>query len=129
MILKEMDQQKAFDYIIYMMVGSYFKTAKAASSSVESSRRLLYMLLGSTAQIRLEEQCEIYFLKEVLPRLPKGFLDTDVRVYFDSTGNGRYTSVVFEGNGRFLRIASQYGGIRRKPRFWCWAGVRAPARG
>ena len=123
MLLQEMDQQKAFDYIIYMMVGSYFNKARAAVPGKENSRYLLYMLLGSAAQIRLEEQCEQYFQKKILPGLPRGFLDADVRVYFDSTGDGRYTSVVFAGNGRFLRIASLYGGKHKQPRMRAWVGV------
>ena len=55
MILNAFEQKTALDYIVYMMMGSYFKRCSFPAKYREKQMEHFYMLLGSKLQIELEE--------------------------------------------------------------------------
>ena len=117
MILDRTEQQAAMDYIVYMIIGSYFAEARAKSPWRERGMRLKYCLLGQKRQYELEEKCDRYFDAVLSDRLPADFLDGKAEVSFCRPRDGRGSSVVFSDGFRRLEITSQYGGRRRDPAF------------
>lgn len=120
MLLNPYDEQLALDYTIYMMMGSFFDKTKAASTWREKILRMRYQLLPQKTQYELEEDCERYFEKKVLPELPEDFLKGKTSVHWVESKNKKYTAVVFVRGRRQLWIASLYGGRIRRPVFEHW---------
>ena len=117
MLLNEFDEQMAMDYIVYMMVGSYFKKTIFAQPAREKIMYLRYFFLGSKKQIELEETAERFFLQEIRAGLAEDFLQEEVTVSWQFDGKKKQTAVVFADGNRSLVIASLYGGRCRRPKF------------
>ena len=123
MNLNAMDMQYAMDYIVYMMMCSFFGKAEAVSGSKEEKRRLLYLFLGYNRQVALEEEAETFFRKDILPDLPRDFLGGTVKVHWVTADNGRRTAVVFDSGDRQLWVTALFGGKVRTPVFrYCLIG-------
>lgn len=120
MILNPYDEQLALDYIIYMMMGSYFDETKAKSTWREKILKLRYHLLSEKAQEEVEKACERYFEKKVLPELPEEFLKGKAVVHWLESDDKKYTAVVFTRGRRQLWVASLYGGRYKQPVFEHW---------
>ena len=120
MLLNPYDEQLALDYIIYMMMGSFFEKTKAASAWRERILRLQYQLLPQRIQYEIEEDCEHYFEKKILSELPEDFLKGKATVYWVESKNKKYTAVVFARGRRQLWVASVEGGRIRRPVFEHW---------
>ena len=130
MLLNPYDEQMALDYIIYMMMGSFFDKTRAASTWKEKILHLRYQLLNPKTQYSLEKDCERYFEKKILPNLPKDFLKGKASVHWVESKDGNYTAVVFVRGRRQLWVASLYGGRIRRPEFEYWIfgiGATEPA--
>lgn len=120
MLLNPYDEQLALDYTIYMMMGSFFDKTKAASTWREKILRLRYQLLPQKTQYEIEEACERYFEKKILPEMPEDFLKGKASVHWVESKNKKYTAVVFVRGRRQLWIASLYGGRILRPVFEHW---------
>ena len=117
MLLNEFDQQMAMDYIVYMMVGSYFKKTVFAQPAREKIMHLRYIFLGSKKQIELEEAAERFFLQKVRDSLPEDFLEAEVTVSWKYDGKTGRSAVVFSDKNRSLHISTRYGGKFHRPVF------------
>lgn len=117
MILTRTEQQNAMDYIVYMIIGSYFASAKARTGWRENGMRLRYCLLGQGKQYDLEECCDKYFEEVLSDKIPEKFLEKKVDVYFRrEKGNGNSAVIFSDGSSR-LEVTALYGGRRRTPKF------------
>lgn len=110
MLLNSYDEQLAFDYTIYMIMGSFFDKTKAAVPGKERRLRLLYLLLPQKRQYAIEEDCERYFERKILPELPESFLRGCASVYWRDSKDKSRTAVVFVRGKRQLWVTSLYGG-------------------
>lgn len=97
------DNQMAMDYVIYMIAGSYFKSTECVSPLVEGGLYIMYKEAGEKKQLCMENEVDLFMKDEVLPKLPKGFLNQDVKVKLIAE-NGKPTKVVFVGEDCKLQI-------------------------
>lgn len=111
------DDQVAFDYVIYMMVGSYFDKTECMNTLQEKKMRLQYCEQKQANQYRMEELCIDYVEKELLPALPESFWHRQVQVYFVAGhGTGRH-GIRFVSPEYTLCISGEYRG--RDSRLFC----------
>ena len=132
-LLNSYDEQLAFGYTVYMMMGSYFGKTRVAAPGREKVLRLRYLLLPQKKQYELEEDCERYFKRKILPDLPGSFLSGCASVYWIDSKDKRRTAVVFVRGKRQLWVTALYGGRIKRPVFYHWTagfpGKGKPARG
>ena len=74
-------------YIIYMMLGSYFKKAVCVSSSKESQLKIAYLEQKKDNQIKQEERCENYIEQRIIPVMPQEIFEDMVEVRFLDENN------------------------------------------
>ena len=118
MILNAFEQKTALDYIVYMMMGSYFGRCSFPAKYREKQMEHFYLLLGSKLQIELEEKTENCFLKTIRPSLPQDFLDREVKVFWVPKTDGKQSAVVFANRIGQLWVVTRYGGRLKKPEFY-----------
>ncbi len=118
MILNAFEQKTALDYIVYMMMGSHFRRCSFPAKYREKKMEHFYMLLGSKLQIELEEKTENCFLKTIRPSLPQEFLNSEVKAFWISRGDGRQSSVVFASHIGQLWVVTRYGGRLKMPEYY-----------
>ena len=104
------DNQTAFEYAIYMIVGSYFKKAGCASSLQERSMRLQYCEQKQESQYRMEDVCISYVEQELLPKLPETFWNREMQVHFVRGCGGGISEIRFSSDNCILRIRGLYKG-------------------
>ena len=104
------DNQTAFDYAIYMIVGSYFKKTSCASSLQERSMRLQYCEQKQEIQYRMEDVCISYVEQELLPKLPETFWNREMQVHFVRGCGGGISEIRFSSDTCILRIRGLYKG-------------------
>ena len=103
------DRQLAMEYIIFMMVGSYFRKAKPCFGVRGKQMAICYHLLKPGQQERWEREVEEHFVRDVLPHLDNGFLDEEVRVTRVPLKNPGVTALAFTAGGRSLLVWERYG--------------------
>lgn len=107
------NNQEAFEYVIYMIAGSYFKSTKCVRPLLEKKLHLRYNEQKSDNQYMMEETCDRYMKKEVIKNLPADFEDWDMVVTFKEKENAP-TEIIF-GNGEYkLSFLGIYSGKKSK---------------
>lgn len=74
------DNQRAWDYIMYMMLGSYFKKTNCITPFWEQKLSLNYSAMKKQDQYAAEDKCIKVIEEEVLPNLPEEFVESEVDV-------------------------------------------------
>lgn len=110
------NNQIAFDYAIYMIVGSYFRKTTCKNDLQEKRMRLHYCEQKVNNQYRMEDICISYVEKKLMKTLPKEIWDEEMAVKF-ITGKDGFTRVCFVGEKYNLYMCGQYG--NNKKRFSC----------
>lgn len=106
------NNQTAFEYAMYMMLGSYFNKTSCKNPLQEKKMRVQYMEQKEKSQIDLENICIRFVEKELLPRLPKEFWEHDVEVRFRPTKLKGLQEVQFKSPDYILRVSGIYQGKR-----------------
>ena len=75
-------QQELSAYVIYMILGSYFKKAVCVSTIKESQLRLAYLAQKRDNQINMEERCDNYVTSRLIPNVPEVIFNDMVEVRF-----------------------------------------------
>ena len=75
-------QKELSAYVIYMILGSYFKKAVCVSPIKESQLRLAYLAQKRDNQINMEERCDNYVTSRLIPNVPEIIFDDMVEVRF-----------------------------------------------
>lgn len=75
-------QQELSAYVIYMILGSYFKKAVCVSTIKESQLRLAYLAQKRDNQINMEERCDNYVTSRLIPNVPEIIFNDMVEVRF-----------------------------------------------
>ena len=102
------NKQLSFEYAMYMVFGSYFKSTKCSSSTREISMRINYIETKESLQYEMEDICDVYADK-VFSGLHRPFHREDVIVSFVPRSDGRQ-EVDFWGKGFVLRLIGNYSG-------------------
>lgn len=88
-------QKELSAYVIYMILGSYFKKAVCVSTIKETQLRLAYLAQKRDNQINMEERCDNYVTSRLIPNVPEVIFNDMVEVRF-FINNGKYV-VEFTG--------------------------------
>lgn len=105
---KMVKMQKAMDYIVYMIVGSYFNQTKCSSPIMEKRMFLYYKDISINTQYTLEESCINYVEKKLMKELPSNIWNEPVKVTIKK--NPEFpdkTYIIFTGNSWKLKLYSE----------------------
>lgn len=106
------DKNVAFDYAIYMIVGSCFDKTSCSNSLLEKKMRLQYLEQKPDAQYRMEDIC-ISFAENVLAEaLPKEFWKREAKVSFRKNPGDDSSTVQF-ACGEYVLAVGRTGKGRR----------------
>lgn len=103
------NNQIAFDYAIYMIVGSYFAKAKCNNPILEKRMRLHYCEQKLDNQYRMEESCIRYVEKILLKELPNQLWESEMQVSILSLPEGG-SEIRFCNPNNILRMKGYYTG-------------------
>lgn len=104
------NNQTAFEYAMYMMLGSYFNKTSCKNRLLEKKMRLLYWEQREKNQIQLEKLCIRFIEKELIPQLPEDIWNHDVEVKFCPTQYKGYQDIQFHSPEYILRVRAIYRG-------------------
>lgn len=104
------NNQTAFEYVIYMMLGSYFNKTNCKNYLLEKKMRLMYWEQKEKSQIEMERICIRFVENELLPELPKYIWSQYVEVKFSPTKFKGYQDIEFRGEDFLLRVRAIYRG-------------------
>ncbi len=104
-------KQKALDYIMYMILASYFNKAVCQSPLREKQLFLCYKDIKLDEQLKMEEAC-IRYIEKFQKAVPESFWKQEVEVHF----KGRNASAIeVHGNNQILCVRTSY--EKGKPQF------------
>ena len=104
------DKQTAFEYAMYMMLGSYFNKTKCSNYLLEKKMRFHYWEQREKDQFELEKICLQWIEKELVPNLPEEVWNQDVEVRFFPSGDKGIRDIQFHGPRFSLRVKGIYKG-------------------
>lgn len=87
----------AIVYVIYMIMGSYFKKAVCKSTMKEKQLKVVYCETKRDTQIKMEERCINYIENKFIGVAPEEIFDDMVEVHFALNHKEKRTDVVFIG--------------------------------
>lgn len=106
------DKNVAFDYAIYMIVGSCFDRTTCSNTLLEKKMRLQYLEQKTEQQYRMEDTC-ISFAENVLEKeLPEEFWKREAKVSFHRN-EGEPSEVRFSCGGYVLAVSRKGSGRRQ----------------
>lgn len=79
------DNQRAWDYVMYMMLTSYFDETNCLTQFWEKKLSLNYRAMKKQDQYAAEDKCIKVIEDEILPKLPEEFINSavDVKLMID----------------------------------------------
>ena len=104
------NNQTAFEYAMYMMLGSYFNKTTCRNYLLEKKMRFLYWEQKEKKQIEMEKTCIRFVEKELIPQLPESIWKQNVAVSFLPTKFQGYQDIQFCGDDFILRVRAIYRG-------------------
>lgn len=104
------NNQVAFEYAIYMMVGSYFKKAVCKNKMLEKSMRIQFLEQKEKKQYEMEDRCIRFIEKKMLPSIPDKFWNEEKEVHFKASEDGKITHILFIGKSNVLEVHGIYAG-------------------
>lgn len=107
---KAKEMQRVFEYCVYMMVGSYFKSARCKSYHLETQLLLYYKEYGVRKAYGLEERVLRLIERQVLPVIPKEYLDSDAEVKLIRNEEQDVTVMVVTVQDEQLLVYGKYNG-------------------
>lgn len=109
MIKRNSNEQKAMEYVVYMMVGSYFKKSSCISKWMEGRAFIEYKEMNVNKQLVMEEMSINFVEKVLLKELPQDVWQKEMRVKFNSYEDGS-SEIRFTGGEYLIRIFTLYKG-------------------
>lgn len=107
------NNQKALEYAIYMMVGSYFKKAVCLNKAYEETLRVHYCEQKLDNQYHMEDQCIKYVESVLMEELPEDIWQEEVEarilVLPNAPSEIRFTSPKY-----MLRLLGSFDGKKVK---------------
>ena len=98
------NNQMAFSYALYMMLGSYFRKTVCTSSIMEQKMHLWYAEVQKDTQLNMEKQCISYIEKKLIPVMPKAFWNEKMEVHLSMDERRERIELRFEGAEYMLRV-------------------------
>ena len=104
------NNQVAFEYALYMMLGSYFDKAVCKNKLLEKKMYVQYLEQKERNQILMEDICIKYVEKKLIPDFPKKFWEQEVEVKFAPTHIEGLQEIQFHGKDYILYVGGIYRG-------------------
>lgn len=118
--------QKAFNYAMYMMLGSYFRGATVTSQCFLKTMYLYYAEMGNEKQYAMED-IVIKFTEKILQKeLPEDIWEGEVEIVFRQDKQNTY--VAFVGDKYTLIVENNYKGQKTKLKYRVWRSVASKKR-
>ncbi len=111
---KAKEMQRVFEYCMYMMLGSYFKSTHCKSNHLETQLLLYYKEYGLKKVYGLEERVLRLIEREVLPVVPKEYLSCDAKIKLIRNEKHDVTVVVLTVQDAQLLVCGKYNGKESK---------------
>ena len=106
---KYSDNQTAFNYVIYMMIGSCFDRTVCRDRYREQQMHFHYREQKAEQQYRMEEIC-IRYAENILQKLPQEIFSQRVTVRFVTERQSGWKAVAFVGKDCALLVGGEYRG-------------------
>lgn len=119
--------QTAFEYVIYMMLGSYFDKAICKNRNLEKSMYVQYLEQKEKNQIQMEDVCIRYVEKKLMSNFPEKFWEQEVEVKFCPTNVDGVKEIQFHGKDCVLHVGGIYRG-KRNTKLHCELRKKQPAQ-
>lgn len=118
-MINSTNSQAAFEYALYMIASSYFKSARCKSGLQEKKLLLHYKETKPDTQYKMEDVC-IRFMDDLVRRVPSKFFDRDVTVHLVGHEDAGVTELYFTNSKYVLRLKGIYKGGKTKiePKVW-----------
>ncbi len=110
------NNQAAFEYVLYMIASSYFENANCVTGATESKLRLNYREQKANSQYRMEEFC-ISFMDRFAERIGTDMFRRNVEVRLVRLREDRPVSVIFSGEGFRMTLTPEYLGNGSRIRY------------
>ena len=110
--LNNASNQKALEYAMYMMIGSYFEKTECISPIYEKSLQLYYTDVKYREQYRMEDAVLLFTKKVLFREVPEKLWKRKVNVQFTREKNG-IPAVEFSSYDFTLRVTGSYAGSKR----------------
>ena len=107
---KAREMQRVFEYCMYMMVSSYFKSVRCKSYHLETQLLLYYKEYGMKRAYGLEDRVLRLIERQVLPVIPKEYLDCDAEVKLIRNEEQDVTVMVLMVRDAKLLVYGKYNG-------------------
>lgn len=98
------NSNEAITYIIYMIMGSYFKKTVCKSTLKEKQLKVVYCETKRDTQIKMEERCINYIDTKLVGVVPDEIFGDMVEVHFVPNAKEHRFDVLFEGFDWKLRM-------------------------
>lgn len=108
------DNQTAFEYAIYMMIGSYFAKASCRNLLQEKNRLLQYHEQRRDNQYLMEDICIKYAEKFLRPSVTSRLWKEEVQVRFVQGHDDQLSEVQFISDTYVLRVWGQFAGKKTR---------------
>lgn len=94
----------AIAYVVYMIMGSYFKKTVCMSTIKERQLKVVYCETKRDTQIKMEERCINYIDTKLVGEVPEEIFNDMVEVHFIPNTKEHRLDVLFEGFDWKLRM-------------------------
>lgn len=104
------DNQTAFEYALYMMLGSYFDKAVCKNRLLEKKMYVQYLEQREKSQLQMENICIRFVEKKLFQELPEELWKQQVEVQIVSSDREGVREIQFLGPKFSLRAKAIYRG-------------------
>lgn len=107
---KRAARQKAFDYCMYMMLSSYFTSARCYSKQIESQLFLYYKDLRDREECEMETQCIKLIESQIVPNIPQRYFTRRAMIKFYRRNFYSATEIIVHTPNYYLLVKCPYNG-------------------
>ncbi len=107
---KTNDSQSAFEYAIYVIVGSYFKKTECISPMLEKTLKIKFLDQKQDKQASLEESCINFVEKKLMKVIPEEVWNGEAEIRLGIKNEEGKPEVRFTTDKYMLRIFGVYKG-------------------
>lgn len=112
--MNQTEKQRAFDYSMYVMLSSYFDKTVCTTKLQEKKLCLAYQELKEDAKQDYDEKSIKVIEDELLPKLPKKFMQQQMELALLGRENKICTEIRLQNADYVLRVKSRY--TKRAPK-------------
>jgi len=105
---KQAAKQKAFDYCMYMMLGSYFEKAVCDSKELEKQLYLYYKETKEKLVYEMEEQSLKMIETQILDKIPKRYLEGKAIISLRRKSGFPVTEIIVHFEDKIFVVATRY---------------------